>query len=141
MTEQTIFDILSSIDNINDRIYHLSTIDLSEEHKMFLIIHAFDDIKDSDTPFEHAMQIGDILMKKIGPIIIERESSYFMNQFITVMDELKRDDDFTTHWIFKYTFEHMGFKYAHECDKNDMYTLYILNDEYEGFKDDEIHPL
>jgi hypothetical protein len=141
MSEQNILDHLSLIDNIEDRIECLSTFDLQEEHKMFDIIYAFDIIKDSDTPFKHAMQIGDIIINKIGLIIIERESSYSMNKFITIMDELKRNDDFSSHWIFKYTFEKMGFKYAHECDNMEMYELYILNDQYEGFKDDEIHPL
>lgn len=134
------WDTLSSSTlTFEQKLNHIRTTeyDLFEESQPWCILQYFADIVHSDNPIEDAFKVAAVFKERLGLLIVERESSYCLGRYITVMDELDRDlKEDSPFWIgiFRYAFKKTGFLKADDADPHVLYTMYS-NRWYDNFED------
>ncbi len=128
---------LSVIENFQDRVDFMVTVNLTTEAQPFTFTQHFWDVKDQSDPMNAAYEVAQAFKARNGLVIIEAEGSYCYRRFMTIMDEFEiaQDEvpDPVSNWILKRAFQKAGFKYARDCDETDLRILYAKAG-YDGFR-------
>lgn len=131
-TPEDVFDLLNSIPCIDARIEKLKTIDYdfySDSQLNMILTWFYDDLKNED----QADRIAEIFMKRLGPVVICREETSCMKQYMTIMDCIHNDyryEDYDSTLVFLKAFRKLKFQYAHECDPNVLRRMYLDDKHY-----------
>lgn len=131
MNSSAFFDQLHQIHDIYQRIEFMraTDYDLFMEDQPDAIASWFYDVRS----IVHADMLADVFMKKYGPVVLCRESSYRENKFMTILDCLEEDEHWegsAGNWLLKNSFRNFGFKRASECDARYLMRIYCARDVY-----------
>lgn len=131
-TPEEAFDLLNAIPSIETRIEALGSIDYDfyADSQVNLILSWFyDDLETAD----QADRIARIFYEKLGPIVICREETSCMKQYMTIMDCIHNDyryEDYDSTIIFLKAFRKLKFRYAHECNPEILRRMYLDDKDY-----------
>ena len=101
----------------------------------FQVCDEFASIKDLADPITASDEIAQAIKSVAGTIIVDGEYFYHQGVMITIMDDLKFNNDELDPvlcWIFLKAFSKAGFKYAMDCDPNVLRGL-IAQAGYEPY--------
>jgi hypothetical protein len=133
------YNAFTNIPSFHERLDYLTTLDLSDENQPHCILQYFDDISTQLEPFECAAELAFIFKQKCGPIIIEAESSYCLNRYLTIVDEIENavDEGYFDELLLR-AFRIAGIKHAHECDEYDLRMLYLEQGYPNHFREESL---
>lgn len=114
---------------IDDRIALIrsTNYDVSKETQPMALLQYFECITYSDTAYEDAIKIANVFNARFGLLIISLESSYCLNKFQTIMDELDFEMESSgAFWIgiLRLAFRKMGFMYAEDIHSMHLFRMY-----------------
>jgi hypothetical protein len=138
----TLFDQIRAIDNIEDRLKLITEtnhidFDMFPQKSCLLIwvVNGFDNqISDVQYANDLAYRIALAFKNKFGAISIERESSYCLGTFRTVMDDMLDDsgdlDDPVAHWLIRIHMKALNFKKNTDLNPFYLYRMYCDDSTY-----------
>lgn len=131
-TPEEAFDLLNAIPSIEARIDALETIDYDfyADSQVNLILSWFyDDLETAN----QADLIAKIFLDRLGRVVICREETSCMKQFMTIMDCLHNDyryEDYDSTLLLLKAFRKLKFRYAHECNPDILRRMYLDDKDY-----------
>lgn len=114
------------IDLLRTTSYNLS----EEEDEPWCILQFFESFQYEPLQTIQALRIAQVFKERFGLIVIEANTSYLSNAFVTIMDTLARMSEhksFAWQKKIKSAFEQTGFLYARDVDPRALYRLYIAH--------------
>jgi len=117
---------LSEIENFDDRVDCLATIDLRKVYRpCSSFTEYFDDVCEQVYPIRAASLVALAVKESSGLVVVE---GCVKGNIITIMDELENIEDGPlnsySNYLLKYAFYCTGFKKASECEEGELLTAY-----------------